>query len=86
MQYLHMSIHVIHSNVQNVMHLLIDKHCIEILHNCRQALPPNGKVLIVDPVLPLEGDYISQRLISAQMDLLLLVHAGGVDRMEQVSV
>lgn len=72
--------------VQHTMHLFDDETCHKILGNCKKALSSssNGKLLIYDPIIPsvTDGSQRTYTDVSPEMDLLLLVHAGGVDRTE----
>ncbi|AJJ10282.1 calO1 [Yersinia rohdei] len=56
-----------------------DEKTIEILHNCRKAMLPNGKVLIMDTIIP-EGNTPH---FGKNMDLLLMASFdGGRERTE----
>jgi hypothetical protein len=41
--------------LKHIIHDWNDEQCITILQNCRQAMNPGGKVLVVEMVLP-EGN------------------------------
>ncbi|APU38503.1 MULTISPECIES: methyltransferase [unclassified Streptomyces] len=64
--------------VKSILHDWTDAQAVTILRHCRQALPPAGTVLIVEPVLPEavgaqdEGTYLS--------DLNMMVNVGGRER------
>lgn len=64
--------------VKSVLHDWTDAQAVTILRHCREALPPGGVVLIVEPVLPDvvgaddEGTYLS--------DLNMMVNVGGRER------
>ncbi|KAB8160191.1 helix-turn-helix domain-containing protein [Streptomyces sp. 3MP-14] len=64
--------------LKSVLHDWNDERCVTLLGNCRAALPPGGRVLVVEPVLPptvapeLAGFYLS--------DLNMLVNLGGRER------
>ncbi|KAM7263342.1 hypothetical protein ACFE04_001025 [Oxalis oulophora] len=64
-----------------IMHDWPDMKCIQILKNCRQAIPRNGKVIIIDIVLQpkVDGFYCP---IGLKMDMLMLGHTGGKERTE----
>jgi hypothetical protein len=59
-----------------VIHDWNDEQCITILKNCRKAMQPQGKVLIVEMVLP-EGNAPS---VGKWMDLQMLLYASGCER------
>jgi cyclopropane fatty-acyl-phospholipid synthase-like methyltransferase len=62
-----------------IMHDWSDENSAKILRNCRKAMNPGGKVLIMDPVIP-EG---SVRHSGKEMDLLLMASFdGGRERTE----
>ncbi|XP_039154674.1 caffeic acid 3-O-methyltransferase-like [Eucalyptus grandis] len=60
-----------------VLHCGDDEFCVKVLKNCWEALPPTGKVVIVDEVAPEypETDIVSQTTLL--MDLNALRMTGG---------
>jgi SAM-dependent methyltransferase len=60
----------------HVLHDWADEQALPILRNCRRAIPPHGRLLIVDAVLP-SGDAAHPGKL---MDLLMLTVTGGVER------
>ena len=64
--------------LKNVIHDWDDSHSVVILKNCRQAMAENGKVLLVEMLLPLEGAASLESL----MDLNMLVISTGRERTE----
>jgi hypothetical protein len=66
--------------MKSVIHDWDDERCITILSNCRQAMKADGKVLIVEPVVP-EAVKPSFALLGVVMsDLNMLVNTGGKER------
>ncbi|MDT3399402.1 methyltransferase [Streptomyces sp. B1866] len=65
--------------LKSVIHDWNDEDCTGILRRCREALPPHGRVLIVEPVLPptVDPDRIALTYLS---DLNMLVNVGGRER------
>ena len=61
----------------NVLHDWDDARSIEILRNCRQAIPGAGKVLIVERLIPENGDDPLPTLLS---DINMLILTGGQER------
>ena len=59
-----------------ILHDWTDEECVQILKSCREALPPGGKVLIVEMLVPEEirPDFVML------MDLNMLVMTGGRER------
>ncbi|XP_054814617.1 (R,S)-reticuline 7-O-methyltransferase-like isoform X2 [Prosopis cineraria] len=68
-----------------ILHDWSDQHCIQILKNCRKAIPEKtGKVIIVDHVLQPEGNNGLFDEVGYAFDMMLLAHnAGGRERTEQ---
>ena len=64
--------------LKNVIHDWDDSNSVVILRNCRQVMAENGKVLLVEMLLPLEGAASLESL----MDLNMLVISTGRERTE----
>jgi hypothetical protein len=62
--------------LSHVLHDWEDEQCVAILRNCRKAIAPDGRLLIVEAVLPL-GDVPHH---GKMMDLLMLTVTGGRER------
>ncbi len=62
--------------LKHVLHDWDDAQCVAILRNCRAVLPPSGRVLVVEAVIP-PGDEPSY---SKYLDLQMLVWAEGRER------
>ncbi|KAF8016481.1 hypothetical protein BT93_H1871 [Corymbia citriodora subsp. variegata] len=58
-----------------------DEFCVKVLKNCWEALPPTGKVVIVEVVIPEypETDELSQSTFLMDMNMLRITN-GGKDR------
>ncbi|WP_217189472.1 methyltransferase [Streptomyces buecherae] len=71
--------------MKSVLHDWTDDQVVTILRNCRAVLPPGGRVLIVEPVLPevvdphAEAD-VTDGGITYLSDLNMLVNVGGRER------
>jgi ubiquinone/menaquinone biosynthesis C-methylase UbiE len=67
--------------MQHVLHGYDDAAAIEILHHCRAVLPPEGRLLVIEFVLPDVVDHadaeLERRLMS---DLNMLAVTGGKER------
>jgi len=63
---------------RHIIHDWTDEQCIQILGHCRKAIPANGKLLIVDCVVP-TGNAPS---LSKDMDITMLTYPGGQERTE----
>jgi orsellinic acid C2-O-methyltransferase len=69
--------------MKSVIHDWDDDRCMTILSNCRQAMKADGKVLIVEPVVP-ETVKPSFALLGVMMsDLNMLMNTGGKERTEE---
>jgi hypothetical protein len=64
--------------LKHILHDWNDEQCIAILANCRKAMAPRGKVLVVEMVLP-EGNEPS---IGKLLDLEMLLFLPGCERTE----
>nr|GFB49924.1 caffeic acid 3-O-methyltransferase-like [Tanacetum cinerariifolium] len=66
-----------------ILHDWSDKHCTKLLKNCYKALPENGKVIIVEAVLPFLPETSNSVKVSTQMDALMMTQSpGGKERTE----
>ncbi|XP_022722179.1 caffeic acid 3-O-methyltransferase 1-like [Durio zibethinus] len=67
-----------------ILHGLDDKRCVELLKNCYEALPVNGKVIIVDLVIPESPDTNLLVQSAYQFDLFMMhVNESGKERREK---
>ncbi|KAH7668822.1 O-methyltransferase COMT-type protein [Dioscorea alata] len=67
-----------------ILHDWSDEHGLKILKNCWKALPANGKMLLIEYMLPMvpENTHASQSVL--QLDMIMLVnHFGGKERSAQ---
>ena len=68
--------------MKSVIHDWDDDRCVTILSNCRQAMKAEGKVLVLEPVLPAVVKPSFARLGVIMSDLNMLVNTGGKERTE----
>ncbi|WP_308121964.1 methyltransferase [Streptomyces sp. TRM70350] len=71
--------------MKSVLHDWADAQVVTILSHCREVLPPGGRVLIVEPVLPevVDSDaeaHAADGGITYLSDLNMLVNVGGRER------
>ncbi|MDV6263946.1 methyltransferase [Rhodococcoides yunnanense] len=67
--------------IKSILHDWSDQQCVEILAHCRQVLPADGRVLIIEPVLP---EVVDPRSVGLYLgDLNMLVNWGGRERTRQ---
>ncbi|KAK9115015.1 hypothetical protein Syun_021812 [Stephania yunnanensis] len=68
--------------MKSVLHDWKDHECITILKNCYKALPNDGKVVILDMIVPEVPDPNSVAKEVYSMDIMMLVY-GGKERTKQ---
>ncbi|MET8184076.1 methyltransferase [Streptomyces sp. NPDC005336] len=68
--------------MKSILHDWTDEQVVTILTHCRKVLPPAGRVLIVEPVLPDVVDAEAGQLayLTYLTDLNMLVNVGGMER------
>ncbi|KAF3456588.1 hypothetical protein FNV43_RR01242 [Rhamnella rubrinervis] len=67
-----------------VLPSLSDEKCVELLRNCYKAIPENGKVILVDPVVPIiPGTSTADKCTSLLNVILLTQHEGGKERTKE---
>ncbi|KAJ3690541.1 hypothetical protein LUZ61_019705 [Rhynchospora tenuis] len=67
-----------------ILHDWSDQHCEKILKNCYKALPDNGKVIILDAIVPVYPDSSHIARCVSHVDLIMLANnPGGKERTEQ---
>ncbi|KAG8070551.1 hypothetical protein GUJ93_ZPchr0006g45560 [Zizania palustris] len=70
--------------LQWILLMLSDEDCVKILKNCHKALPEDGKVIIVNGILPEHPDTTPTAQDSFGLDIcMLLLHSGGRQRTEK---
>ena len=66
-----------------IRHDWSNEHCTKLLKNCYKALPENGKVIIVEAVLPFLPETSSSVKVSTQIDAIMMTqNPGGKERTE----
>ncbi|CAN6459825.1 unnamed protein product [Victoria cruziana] len=64
-----------------ILHDWDDDHCLKLLKNCWNALPENGKVIVVEMVLPEIVDNSLSTLAVLHLDMVMMVQCpGGKER------
>ena len=64
---------------RHIVHDWADEQTVKILSNCRKAIPKNGRLLIIEAVLP-SGNKPS---LAKDFDMLMMVVPGGIERTEE---
>ncbi|KAJ4819417.1 O-methyltransferase family protein [Rhynchospora pubera] len=63
-----------------VLHNWSDEHCVKILKNCYNALPNEGKVIIVDIILPVNPEPTTRSKGAFILDVMMMINFGGKER------
>ncbi|HZY85212.1 MAG TPA: methyltransferase, partial [Gemmataceae bacterium] len=63
----------------HIIHDWYDDQCLTILRNCRKAMTPDGKLLLIEAVIPPSNGPFSSKFL----DLNMLVIPGGMERSER---
>ncbi|KAI4344890.1 hypothetical protein L6164_012072 [Bauhinia variegata] len=66
-----------------VCHNWEDEKCVQFLRNCYQALPQNGKVIVVEFVLPETPEATDASKLVSNLDNLMFITVGGKERTEK---
>ncbi|KAF7843756.1 anthranilate N-methyltransferase-like [Senna tora] len=68
-----------------ILHNWSDERCVKLLKNCYESLPDEGKVIVVDAVLPIVPDTSASVKSTSQFDVLMMacIPVGGKERSEQ---
>lgn len=64
--------------LKHILHNWSDEQAIEILSCCRKAIPPHGKLLIVEMLLPSGNDFHPAKWF----DISMMISVGGKERTE----
>jgi SAM-dependent methyltransferase len=65
--------------LSHVIHDWDQERCITILRNCREAMAPGGRILIIEAVIPV-GDEPHR---AKMLDMAMLTFTGGMERTEE---
>ncbi|KAL6126385.1 hypothetical protein ACLB2K_074435 [Fragaria x ananassa] len=67
-----------------ILHDWSDEHCLKLLKNCCNAIPDNGKVIVVEALLPVVPETSTAVKSTSQMDVLMMTqNPGGKERNKQ---
>jgi hypothetical protein len=64
---------------RHIIHDWTDEQSVQILNNCRKVIPNNGRLLIIEAVVP-TGNEPS---LAKDFDMAMLVFPGGIERIEE---
>jgi predicted O-methyltransferase YrrM len=65
--------------LSHILHNWDDAHCVQILRNCRAAMPPDGRVVIFERLLP---ERVTKPELAVEADVSMLAITGGRQRTE----
>ena len=65
--------------LRQILHDWDDERCVELLHVCRQAMPPTAHLMIIERVFE-EGATGQDARFAALMDLYMMTVVGGEER------
>ncbi|KAB2597918.1 caffeic acid 3-O-methyltransferase 1-like [Pyrus ussuriensis x Pyrus communis] len=64
-----------------ILHDWSDQHCLKLLKNCYNAIPDDGKVIIVEALLPVMPETSTAVKSTSQIDVLMMTqNPGGKER------
>ncbi|XP_028787922.1 anthranilate N-methyltransferase-like [Neltuma alba] len=67
-----------------ILHDWSDEWCLKLLKNCHNAIPEDGKVIVVDAVLPIIPETSAAAKTTSQLDVMMMTqNPGGKERSEQ---
>lgn len=64
--------------IKRIIHDWSDEKCRKILYNCRSGINENGRLIVVDAVVPTDGHFSPSKI----MDLAMMLFVGGKERTE----
>lgn len=62
--------------LSHIIHDWDEQKCLKILENCRRAMPDDGRLLLIEMVIPSGNDFHPAKLL----DLMMLAWTGGKER------
>jgi precorrin-6B methylase 2 len=68
--------------IKSVLHDWDDERCTALLANCRRAIAPEGRLVVIEPVLPERIEHPGQMTMTLMSDLNMLLLTGGRERTE----
>lgn len=66
--------------LKTIMHDWSDRDCLLLLRNCRNAIKPEGSLLVVERIMPDRMQPCAQHRSIARMDLTMMLGFGGHER------
>ncbi|PON78926.1 O-methyltransferase COMT-type [Parasponia andersonii] len=70
--------------LKSILHDWSDEPCLKILNNCYKAIPENGKVIVVEEILPVKPETKNSVKSTSQTDVLMMTkNPGGKERSQE---
>ncbi|OIV95178.1 hypothetical protein TanjilG_21568 [Lupinus angustifolius] len=70
--------------MKSILHDWSDEQCLKLLKNCYKAIPENGKVIVVDSILPMVPEETASAKFGFGSDLFMMTqNPGGKERTQQ---
>nr|XP_023896627.1 caffeic acid 3-O-methyltransferase-like isoform X2 [Quercus suber] len=70
--------------MKSILHDWSDEYCLKLLKNCYNAIPNDGKVIVVEAVIPTIPDISTPMKSTYQLDMLMMTHyPGGKERTQE---
>ncbi|KAK8466251.1 hypothetical protein PHAVU_008G040166 [Phaseolus vulgaris] len=66
-----------------ICHNWSDEKAVELLSNCHKALPPKGKVIVGDFILPEDPEPTNEHKMISILDNIMFITPGGRERTEK---
>jgi hypothetical protein len=66
--------------LKTILHDWDDKDCVALLRNCREAIKPDGSLIVVERVMPDRMQSCALHRSVARMDLTMMLGFGGHER------
>ena len=64
---------------RHIIHDWTDEQCLQILGHCRKVIPNDGKLLIVETIVPTDNKFS----IAKDFDITMMTYPGGLERTEE---
>ncbi|XP_050249540.1 caffeic acid 3-O-methyltransferase-like [Quercus robur] len=70
--------------MKTILHDWSDEYCLKLLKNCYNAIPNDGKVIVVEAVIPTMPNISTAMKSTYQLDMLMMTqHTGGKERTQE---
>ncbi|GMN42757.1 hypothetical protein TIFTF001_011959 [Ficus carica] len=67
-----------------ILHDWGDEYCLKLLKNCYEAIPDNGKVIVVEAIFPVKPAIVIDVKSTSQIDVSLMTQTqGGKERSQE---